>query len=54
MSIIFYNCSSLNSLNLSKFNTDNVNNMSDMFHNFNESCDIITNAQNLLNLIMDL
>ena len=31
MSGMFYNCSSLTSLNLSNFNTNNVNNMSGMF-----------------------
>ena len=54
MSSIFYNRSSLNSLNLSNFNTNNSISMSHMFHNYNESCDIITNHQNLLKLIMDL
>ena len=33
MSFMFYNCSSLNSINLSSFNTSNVNNMSGMFSN---------------------
>ena len=31
MSYMFYECSSLTSLNLSNFNTNNVNNMSCMF-----------------------
>ena len=31
MSCIFYDCSSLNSIDLSSFNTTNVNDMSDMF-----------------------
>ncbi len=30
---MFYNCSSLTSLNLSNFNTNNVNDMSSMFYN---------------------
>ena len=30
---MFYNCSSLTYLNLSNFNTNNVNNMSYMFYN---------------------
>ena len=29
---MFYNCSKLNSLNLSNFNTNNVTNMSSMFY----------------------
>ena len=33
MSFMFCGCSSLTSLNLSNFNTNNVNNMSAMFHN---------------------
>ena len=33
MSYMFYKCSSLTSLNLSNFNTNNVNNMSRMFSN---------------------
>ena len=31
MSYMFYKCSSLNELNLSNFNTNNVTNMKDMF-----------------------
>ena len=31
MEIIFYNCSSLKSIDLSSFNTSNVNNMNSMF-----------------------
>ena len=54
MSSMFDDCSSLTSLNLSNFNTNNSISMSHMFHNYNESCDIITNVQNLLKLIMDL
>ncbi len=33
MSFMFYECSSLTSLNLSNFNTNKVNNMSYMFYN---------------------
>ncbi len=33
MSYMFYNCSSLTSLDLSNFNTLNVNNMNSMFYN---------------------
>ena len=33
MSYMFYNCSSLDSLNLSNFNTPNVTDMSYMFYN---------------------
>ncbi len=42
---MFYECSSLTSLNLSNFNTKNVNNMSEMFY---ESSSLISfNLSNL-------
>ena len=40
---MFYNCSSLTSLNLSNFNTNNVNNMCDVFTGLNKNCVIETN-----------
>ena len=51
---MFSGCSSFTSLNLSIFNTNNVIAMREMFDALNEICDIITNVQNLLKLIMDL
>ena len=45
---MFYGCSSLISLNLSNFNTNNVNNMSYMFSGLNKSCKIETKAQKIL------
>ena len=49
---MFSKCSSLTSLNLSNFNTNNVKNMSGMFYRLNNSCDIITTDNKLLNLIL--
>ena len=49
---MFSLCSSLTSLNLSNFNTNNVKDMSEMFYRLNNSCDIITTDNNLLNLIL--
>ena len=34
MSCMFYNCSSLNEINLSNFNNENVIYMNDMFYNY--------------------
>ena len=49
MSWMFYNCSSLSSLNLSNFNNNNVNNMSYMFSGCNkEKCKLICNDEKLL------
>ena len=54
MNYMFYNGSSLSSLHLSNFNTNNVNNMSCMFSALNKNCDIITTDNNLLNLLTNL
>ena len=54
MSYMFYNCSSLTSLNLSNFNSNNVKYMSDMFNGLNKNADIITTNNNLLNLLTNL
>ena len=48
MSHMFYDCSSLTSLNLSNFNTNNVTNMEDIFSRLNENCDVITLDNHLL------
>ena len=49
MSEIFRNCSSLTSLNLSNFNTNNVNNMSYMFSGVNkEKCKLICENDKIL------
>ena len=40
MSYMFFRCSSLTSLNLSNFNTNNVNNMSEMFYYISKKCKI--------------
>ena len=37
MSYIFYDCSSLTSLNLFDFNTNNVTNMNDMFYHIQKT-----------------
>ena len=42
MNHMFYNCSSLTSLNLSNFNINNVNYMEGIFSGLNEHCDVIT------------
>ena len=49
MSYMFYKCSSLTSLNLSNFNTNNVTNMSGMFLVINKDCKLICKDKNLLN-----
>ena len=43
MNKIFYNCSFLNSLNLSNFNTNNVINMDNIFDGINKHCNLICN-----------
>ena len=48
MNGMFFKCSSLSSLNLSNFNTNNVTDMSYMFSGLNENCDIITLDNHLL------
>ena len=52
MSDMFYNCSSLISLNLSNFNTNNVK--ENIFFGLNKNCDITTTKDNLLNLFTNL
>ena len=42
MSHMFYNCSSLTSLNLSNFNTNNFHNMSSIFY----ECSSLTSLDN--------
>ncbi len=46
---MFYNCSSLTSLNLSNFNTNNVFYMDDMFSGMNKRCNLICNDKKILN-----
>ena len=48
---MFNKCSSLTSLNLSNFNTNNVTNMYCMFNELNKKCKIIINDINLNKLI---
>ena len=43
MSDMFSNCSSLTSLNLSNFNTNNVTDMWRMFYHIPKKCNIINN-----------
>ena len=49
MNRMFYYCSSLTSLNLSNFNTNNVTNMSDMFSGINKNCNLICHNYKILN-----
>ena len=49
MSYMFSSCSSLTSLNLSNFNTNNVTDMSYMFSGINKSCNLICNDKEILN-----
>ena len=46
---MFFDCSSLTSLNLANFNTNNINNMSYIFSNFNTN-----NAKYMSFMIYDL
>ena len=49
MSSMFYSCSSLTSLNLSNFNTNNVNNVCYMFSGIKKkSCYLICNDKKIL------
>ena len=49
MNNMFYNCSSLTSLNLSNFNINNVNNMNHMFSGMNrKNCKLICNDKKIL------
>ena len=47
---MFYNCSSLTSLNLSNFNTNNVKYMSDILSGLNKSCEVICNDAKIKNI----
>ena len=49
MSGMFNNCSSLTSLNLSNFNTNNVKDMNGMLSGLNKNCMIKTNNKQILN-----
>ena len=51
MSYMFYGCSSLTNINLSNFNTNNVNDMSDMFFECKKlkKNNIITKDKRILN-----
>ena len=53
MSDMFNECSSLTSLNLSNFNTNNVKDMTGIFNNINKNCELLCNdiklRKNLLN-----
>ena len=48
---MFSQCSSLTSLNLSNFNTNNVTNMASMFNKLNQNCEIICNDINFNKLL---
>ena len=45
---MFNECSSLTSLNLSNFNTNNVNNMKEIFKYLNINCEVISNDNQIL------
>ena len=49
---MFYNCSSLNYLNLSNFNTNNVTDMNDIFLNIYKNCKIIYNDNKIKNYLI--
>ena len=57
---MFYNCSSLTSLNLNNFNTNNVIDMSSMFSNCSSLTDLdlsnfnTSNVKNMLNLFLNI
>ena len=46
---MFYNCSSLTSLNLSNFNTNNITDIMGMFSGINKRCNLICNDESILN-----
>ena len=48
---MFYDCSSLTSLNLSNFNTNNVTNMDSMFYNCSSLTSLILTNFNTINVI---
>ncbi len=49
---MFFNCTSLTSLNLSNFNTNNVNNMCDVFTGLNKNCEIETNDNEIKKILL--
>jgi len=49
---MFNNCSSLTSLNLSNFNTNNVTNMHGMFNDLNMNCKVICNDEKIKNIVL--
>jgi surface protein len=51
---MFNNCSSITSLNLSNFNTNNVKDMSEMFSGLNKNCKTITNDETILKEIQNI
>ena len=51
MGLMFSECSSLTSLNLSNFNTNNVTNMSYMFDHLKNDCKIISSDNKLISII---
>ena len=48
MNSMFSFCSSLTSLNLSNFNTNNVKDMKDIFSKLNKNCEIICKDEKIL------
>ena len=48
---MFSYCSSLNYLDLSNFNINNVTNMRGIFNSFNKSCKLICNDEKIKNFI---
>ncbi len=46
---MFYKCSSLTSLNLSNFNTNNITKMNGMFYGNNKRCYLICNDYKIRN-----
>ena len=49
MEFIFSNCISLNSLNLSNFNINNVTDMNYMFDGLKKNCELICNDKKIVN-----
>ena len=54
MNNMFYNCSSLTSLNLSNFNTNNVKDMEDIFKSLNINCEVISNDNQILEQVKSI
>jgi surface protein len=50
MAKMFFNCSSLKTLNIENFNSENINDFNDIFKGLNSQCEIISKDQNLVNL----